>query len=86
MFLSAVSPQLTVLPNIRGRSGESMDNADATIGKQQSTNAQQQQRMSDDHRMRWRTTAAEEMWWMKSNKGMATDKQLWFVAEEQQWH
>jgi hypothetical protein len=58
--------------------------------KQQSTNVQRQ--TGDDGRMRWKTTAAEELrqmqkttsWQWNSNVSMAPDKQLWLVAEERQ--
>jgi hypothetical protein len=58
--------------------------------KQQSTNVQRQ--TGDDGRMRWKTTAAEELrqmqkttsWQLNSNVSMAPDKQLWLVAEERQ--
>jgi hypothetical protein len=49
------------------------NNGTATNSKQQSTNAHHaQQRIRDNGRMRWRTTAAEEMRWTVGSGGATT--------------
>jgi hypothetical protein len=59
MFVSAVPPAINCPPQHPRQKGRQHNNAAATDGKQQSTNAQRQ--MSDNSRMRWRMTAADKM-------------------------
>jgi hypothetical protein len=65
MFISVAALQLMSPPASMAEGGQH-NNTATTDGKQQPTNVQRW--TSNKGRMRWRTTVAEEKWWMEKQE------------------